>query len=454
MAYLGKNAIAYFEALIGAAKAGAVMVPINWRLAAAEVAGLIADCKPQWMLVGSGFEAVAADVAPHVKRLDCGAANSYAAWRDAQSADDPAYRAAPGDAALQLYTSGTTGLPKGAVLTHQSLFGLRTGMNESTIPSWYRWSDTDVSLIAMPAAHISGTGWGIWSLMHGCTGIVTAEFDPHAVFDLMVEHRINKIMMVPTAIQIAIRHPRARATDFSFVHHICYGGAPMPPDLLQDAMQIFGCGFVQMYGMTETSGTIVALPPDAHDPANGARLGSVGLPLPGVELRICDASGNTVAGGEHGEILTRSIANMQGYFGKPEETAETVDADGWLHTGDAGFIDPDGYVFLRDRVKDMIITGGENVYPVEVENALRAHPCVLDVAVVGVADETWGERVIAVVVIQEDAQPDPQALIDFARTKIARYKCPKQIEFISELPRNAAGKVLRRELRDRYRAKS
>jgi len=452
VAYLGKNCISYFEALIGAAKAGAIMVPINWRLAPAEVSALIADCSPQWMLAGPGFESTTAQVAPGIPRFDCGATGSYAAWREAQSDADPGRESAPQDAALQLYTSGTTGLPKGAVLTNRSLFGLRAAMTPKNLPTWYAWSSNDVSLIAMPAAHISGTGWGMWSLMHGATGVVTAEFDPHAVFELMIEHRINKIMMVPTAIQIAIRHPRALDADFSFLRYICYGGAPMPPDLLQEAMCVFGCGFVQMYGMTETSGTIVALPPEDHDPANGARLGSVGLPLPGVELKICDAAGTALASGESGEILTRSISNMSGYFNRPDETAKTVDPDGWLHTGDAGFIDADGYLFLRDRVKDMIITGGENVYPVEVENALRTHPSVLDVAVIGVPDETWGEKVLAVVVTKEGEPRDAAALIEFARTKIARYKCPKQIEYISALPRNASGKVLRRELRDRYRA--
>jgi acyl-CoA synthetase (AMP-forming)/AMP-acid ligase II len=454
VAYLGKNCISYFEALIGAAKAGAVMVPINWRLAPAEVSVLVADCSPRWMLAGPGFEDTVARVAARVPQFDCGPAGSFGAWRDAQSDADPGHESAPQDAALQLYTSGTTGLPKGAVLTNRSLFGLRTAMTPETMPAWYAWSSSDVSLIAMPAAHISGTGWGMWSLMHGATGVVTAEFDPHAVFDLMVEHRINKIMMVPTAIQIAIRHPRARETDFSFLRYICYGGAPMPPDLLQEAMRVFGCGFVQMYGMTETSGTIVALPPEDHDPAHGARLGSVGLPLPGVELKICDAAGAALATGECGEILTRSIANMSGYFNRPEETAKTVDPDGWLHTGDAGFIDAGGYLFLRDRIKDMIISGGENVYPVEVENALRMHPDVLDVAVIGVPDETWGERVLAVVVTKEGEPQDASALIDFARTKIARYKCPKQIEFLQALPRNVSGKILRRELRDRYRAKT
>ena len=451
VAYLGKNSLHYFEALIGAAKAGAVMVPINWRLAVPEVADLIADCRPRWLLAGPGFEATAAQIAPGITCNDDDAAQGFAAWRDAQSTAAVPRESKITDAALQLYTSGTTGRPKGAVLTHQNLFGLRARMTEQTLPAWYAWSSDDVSLIAMPAAHISGTGWGIWSLMHGASGVVTGEFDPHTVFELMVEHRINKIMMVPTAIQIAIRHPQARSTDFSFLRYIFYGGAPMPAALLEEAMQVFGCGFVQMYGMTETSGTIVALPPDDHDPAHGTRLNSVGLPLPGVELKICDADGQPCASGATGEILTRSIANMSGYFERPGETAVTIDTQGWLRTGDAGYLDEHGYLFLRDRVKDMIITGGENVYPAEVENALRSHPGVLDVAVIGVADAKWGEIVTAIVVPRSDADRQEDSIIEFAHTRIARYKCPKRVEFMAALPRNASGKILRRELRDKFR---
>jgi acyl-CoA synthetase (AMP-forming)/AMP-acid ligase II len=449
VAYLGKNSLPYFEVLIGAAKIGAVMVPINWRLAAPEVAALLADCNPRWLLAAAAFKDLALSLAPRITCVDEAGAIGYAAWRDAHSSADPGQRSLEGEAALQLYTSGTTGRAKGAVLTHQSLFGLREQMNPRTMPAWYQWSADDVSLIAMPAAHISGTGWGIWTLAHGATGIVAAEFDPHAVFDMMVKHRINKIMMVPTAIQIAIRHPQASQTDFSFLKFICYGGAPMPAALLEEAMKVFGCGFVQMYGMTETSGTIVALPPEQHLP--GPRLASVGLPLPGVELKICDAQGRECKQGETGEIVTRSIANMGGYFNLPDETSRTVDTDGWLRTGDAGYLDEGGYLFLRDRVKDMIITGGENVYPAEVENALRSHPGVLDVAVIGVPDAVWGERVTAVVVVRAEHPPDANALIEFARARIARYKCPKQVEFAAELPRNAAGKILRRELRDRYK---
>jgi acyl-CoA synthetase (AMP-forming)/AMP-acid ligase II len=206
-----------------------------------------------------------------------------------------------------------------------------------------------------------------------------------------------------------------------------------------------------MYGMTETSGTIVALAPEDHDPANGARLRSVGKALPGVELKIIDAAGSELPVGSSGEIATRSASNMIGYFEMAQATAETIDASGWLRTGDVGYLDTDGYLFLQDRAKDLIISGGENIYPAEVENAIYGHPAVSEVTVVGVPDEKWGEAVKAVVVLAAGANPDEAGIIAWAAERIARYKLPKSVDFVSALPRNHTGKVLRRELRDYYR---
>jgi acyl-CoA synthetase (AMP-forming)/AMP-acid ligase II len=214
--------------------------------------------------------------------------------------------------------------------------------------------------------------------------------------------------MVPAAMQIVVRHPRAREVDYSRLSYILYGASPIPLALLREAMEVFGCGFVQMYGMTETSGTIVALAPEDHDPEGSPRMRSAGKPLPGVEIAILDEEGAAVPVGEVGEICSRSVANMAGYANLPDATAKTLTADGWLRTGDAGYLDADGYVYIHDRVKDMIITGGENVYPAEVENAIFDHPAVADVAVIGVPDPKWGEAVKACVVRRPGASaPKP-----------------------------------------------
>ncbi|WP_232455712.1 AMP-binding protein [Sphingomonas sp. KC8] len=378
-------------------------------------------------------------------------ADGFAAWRDAQPDHDPHGDAGYDDPVLQLYTSGTTGNPKGAMLANRSLLSLRADYPAEQMPEWNRWGPHDVSLIAMPNFHISGSGWGLWTLQHGAKGVVVREFDPHQVLDLMTRHRITKIMMVPTAMRIVCDHPDAAGTDFSFLKYICYGGSAIPLDLLRQAISVFGCGFAQMYGMTETAGTIVGLPPEDHDPAGNQRMRGVGVPLPGVEVRIVDEGGNELPRGQVGEIVTRSGANMSGYFGNAAATAETIDREGWLRTGDAGSMDEDGYIYLADRMKDMIITGGENVYPAEVENALYSHPQVSDVAVIGVPDPKWGEAVKAIVVPAPGERPEPAELIAWARARIAGYKAPKSIDFRETLPRNPSGKILRRLLRDEYR---
>src|SRR5882757_2126589 len=453
VAYLGKNSLAYLEYFLGAMKARMATVPVNWRLAEPEIAYVLDNSRARMVLVESQFEALAAKVAPDIPRLVTGETrDTFAAWRDRQHAHAVTVGTDVLAPVLQLYTSGTTGRPKGAVLTHQSLLGLRS--RPELLPEWYRWSCDDVSLIAMPVAHISGTGWAIWTLQEGATGIISREFDPNAIFDQMVRSRLNKVMLVPTAMQIAARHPQAANTDFSFLRYLYYGGAPLPAALLAECQAVFRCGFVQMDGMTETSGTIVALAPEDHDPANGARLRSVGKALPGVELKIIDAAGSELPAGSSGEIATRSMSNMIGYFEMKQATAETIDVSGWLRTGDVGYLDTDGYLYLQDRAKDLIISGGENIYPAEVENAIYGHPAVSEVAVVGVPDEKWGEAVKAVVVLAAGANPDEAGIIAWAAERIARYKLPKTVDFVSALPRNHTGKVLRRELRDHYRGLS
>ena len=455
--YLGKNSDHYFELFLGATKMGAVTTPVGWRLAPPEIAYIVNDSAAPMFFVGPEFTAAAKKVledAPKVRQtvaMEGGVPEwqSFEAWRDAASDAPPNVPLSPSDIAIQLYTSGTTGRPKGAMLTHANFVETNRIMKAADI-DWNRWTSDDVSLVAMPVAHIGGSGWGLMGIRNGAKSVIAREFDPGKVLDFIANERISKIFLVPAAIQIVLRDPRARSTDYSLLKYIAYGASPIPLALLSEAVEVFGCGFAQMYGMTETTGTIVALPPEDHDLAGNPRMRSAGKPLPGVEVAIVDAAGNKLPPNEVGEIATRSPWNMAGYWNLPEATAKTIDSEGWLRTGDAGTMDEDGYVYIHDRVKDMIISGGENVYPAEVESAIYGHPDVADVAVIGVPDETWGESVKAIVVPKPGASPNPDDIIGYARARIAGYKAPKSVDFIEALPRNASGKILRRELREPY----
>jgi acyl-CoA synthetase (AMP-forming)/AMP-acid ligase II len=458
VAFLGKNHPLYFEALLGAAKIGAVMTPVNWRLAAPEVAYILDNCCARVVFVGEGFAEMLAKVrgqVPDVEQvigIDAPdhAGTDYRIWRDGFPTTPPAAKVGLRDDALQLYTSGTTGRPKGAVMTHGSILSSRDPASEGEMRAWQEPVEGDVTLLAMPCFHISGTGTGIATMVAGTNAIVLPEYDPTKALDLIENYNISKIFLVPAAIQILLNHPRVREVDFSRLKYVTYGASPIPLELMREAMEVLGCGFVQMYGMTETSGTIVALDPEDHVPEGSPRMRSVGTPLPGVEIRIIDEDGNTLPANTVGEIATRSSKNMSRYWNNPEATAETIDAEGWLRTGDAGYMDEDGYLYIHDRVKDMIISGGENVYPAEVENALYAHPRVADVAVIGIPSEKWGEEVKACIVVKPGETLTEAEVIAHAREHIAGYKCPKSVDFIDALPRNPSGKILRRSLRAPY----
>jgi acyl-CoA synthetase (AMP-forming)/AMP-acid ligase II len=456
VAYLGKNSDIYFELLLGAIKANVVLAPVNWRLAGPEIAFIVEDCKAAVLFIGPEFidqvRGIQAQL-PSVRifmTTEGGAPEwpDYAAWRDAQPSSDPKVPIEPKDIAIQLYTSGTTGKPKGAMLSHANFLSLvRAGGAER--PDWNKWSNDDVSLVAMPVFHIGGSGWGMLGIYHGAKGVIAREFDPTKVLDFLEQSGITKLFMVPAAMQFVVRQPRAREMDFSKLKYMLYGASPIPAALLKECIEVFKCGFVQMYGMTETTGTIVALPPEDH--VEGLeRMRSAGKALPGVELAILDAEGNRLPPGEVGEIATRSGSNMAGYWNLPEATAKTLDKDNWLRTGDAGYLDQDGYLYIHDRIKDMIISGGENIYPAEVESAICDHPDVAEAAVVGVPDEKWGEAVKAIVVMKPGRQATPADIVAFTRTRIAAFKTPKSVEFIDGLPRNPSGKILRRHLRDPY----
>ena len=318
VAYMGKNTATYFEILAAAAKIGAVMTPINWRLAPPEVAYILNDCMAQVLFVGAEFAGLVRKVKPQLNFVQAifgvegadGDIPDYSAWRDGFAATDPAIECASGDDAIQLYTSGTTGHPKGAIMTHGSILIKRTSEEEAALHDWQRPVPGETSLLAMPCFHVSGTLYGMTTIRNGATAIVVREYDPAQALDFIEQYGISKIFMVPAAIQILLNHPRVGEIDFSRLRYITYGASPIPLELMKRSMEVFGCGFVQMYGMTETSGTIVTLNPEDHDVNGTPRMRSVGKPLAGVEIKIIDEQGNDMPTGQVGEIATRSAPGI------------------------------------------------------------------------------------------------------------------------------------------------
>jgi fatty-acyl-CoA synthase len=391
VAWIGKNSDLYYGMLLSCARIGVVMVPVGWRLAAAEMAYIVEDTGAKLIFAGDGFAEVAREIAPTLSAIPAVLEEAETREGIAASPADPITAAEPMDAFLQLYTSGTTGKPKGAVLCQRNFMGLRAPALEAGLP-WAEWSDDEAILLCMPCAHIGGTGLGSMAFCGGARAIVQSEFTAEGALQA-IGQGITRFFIVPAALQMLIQHPIATTTDFSRLKYVLYGAAPIPLELLRQAVTtIPNASFMQCYGMTETTGTIAVLPPSDHDLAGNERMRSIGRACPGVELRIIDAQGIEVPRGTVGEIETRSPANMLHYWQLPEATEKTLSHDGWVRTGDAAYMDADGYVFIQDRIKDMIISGGENVYPAEVESAIYGHPQVAEVAVIGCRTNAGARR--------------------------------------------------------------
>ncbi|AOL94327.1 long-chain-fatty-acid--CoA ligase [Porphyrobacter sp. LM 6] len=446
IAWLGKNRDIYFLLYLAAARMGAVMVPIGWRLAPREIAYILTDTDAKLLFADAEFVETAHQVAgtvpanPEVIEAETA--------RTAAAGFEPAHYTAPSqhDPVLQLYTSGTTGNPKGAMLSNANLLGLRNAGCEAGLDYQF-YEPGDCMLVAMPCAHIGGTGLVNIAISNGVRSLVQAEFTPVGVIEA-IEAGATHMFIVPAALQMVVQHPRAPTTDFSNLKYLMYGAAPMPLELLKEAVRTMPTTkFLQAYGMTETSGTISILPPEDHSLEGNQRMRSAGKACPGVEIEVRGADNVEVPRGDIGEVCIRSPSNTAGYWKLPEATAKTIDPDGWLHTGDAGVMDEDGYVYIQDRIKDMIISGGENVYPAEVESAIYGHPAIAEVAVIGVPSAKWGEEVKACVVAKPGMTVDEADVIAWARERIAAFKAPKSVDVIPVMPRNASGKILRRELR-------
>ena len=431
VAILDKNSDEYLELLLALDKAGAVGVPVNWRLTAHEVAAVVGDADPAALVVGEDLRASADQVRCRVL--------GFGELR--RGGDDPR-RDRTEAVTWQLYTSGTTGLPKGAMLSNENLLGLigPLGWEAPELQEGAR------GLVAMPLYHIGGCGWALAVLTQGCTAVVMREVVPQDLLQVISEQRVNSAFLVPAVLLFLTQVPGVEQTDFSALRNIHYGASPISQELLLRAIDVFKCRFTQLYGLTETTGAITAL---RHEDHQGERMLSCGRPMFGAEIRVVDPLGADVPAGEIGEVVYRGPGLMQGYWRRQDDTSAAV-RDGWFHTGDAGSLDADGFLYIRDRIKDMIVSGGENVYPAELESVLMGHPAIADVAVIGVPDDKWGETVKAIVVRRPDAGLTDQELIDWSRERLAGFKRPRSVDFTDTIPRNPSGKILKRQLREAY----
>ncbi len=449
IALLAKNDPAFCELIMAASRTGIVLVPLNFRLAQPEIDFIVEDSGSRILFATDEFTATA--LAARDASASCGSVvtvtpdGSYGGWVTASGSPAPEAGADDRDAIVfQGYTSGTTGNPKGALLSQHNVLALmRNGCRELG-----PFDESSRSLVAMPLFHVAGNAWLFFGLAAGCLNELVVDIDPQRLLRTIIDHEISCTLLVPTVIGLVTAAAEAEGTTIRGLKTIAFGASPMPAELLKRAQRVFPTtDFIHVYGMTETTCMFTAL-----DPAElraGRRLESCGKPFADAQMRIVDADGHEVGTGVVGEIVCRTPQMMAGYWQRPEATAAAI-RDGWYHTGDAGYVDEEGYLFIRDRIKDMVITGGENVYPAEVENAVLAHPAVAEVAVIGVPDEVWGESVLAAVVVRDGHDVSDQEIQSVVRERLAGYKVPKRIERLSALPKNGAGKVTKGPLRSRF----
>ncbi|TXL56588.1 long-chain-fatty-acid--CoA ligase [Aeromicrobium terrae] len=452
VAFLDKNNPAILVANQAVSLLGAANAVVNWRLAGDELDYVINDSGARVLFVGHelmpSIELVREKLTTVEKIVVVGGeGDELEPWLAAAEPVDRQPDVDPHDPCLVMYSSGTTGRPKGVVLTqHNMVTHTKNAMGD------IEYSDGDMMLIAMPMFHVGGSSYALFGPATGTAGYVISEVTPELLAGAMIAG-VTHAFLVPAVVAALLQAGPDAMGLFSRLKAFSYGAAPMPLPVLRGALEGWPTTkFMQVYGMTEFGGVVTILDDDAHrDTSHPERLVSAGRTIAGVEMRVVDpATLEDVPTGTSGELWFRTEQSTPGYLGRPEDTAELLTDDGWVRTGDIGRVDDEGFVFVEDRVKDMIITGGENVYSPEVERVLAEHPAVMELAVIGVPDDQWGESVKAVVAFHPGQSVEPDELIAFARERLAGYKAPKSVDVVEALPRNPSGKILKRDLRKPY----
>ena len=451
---LAENTHKYLEVYFAAAKLGMSTTPLNYRLSDAEIIHIVNDSEANCFFAGDGYEARALHMRDRLSAINVWIAFegdppefiSYERMLADSVETEPEMNVDEAELAVLMYTGGTTGLPKGVMLSHRNIM---TGVINANLMSGI--SPSDSTCFVLPLFHVSF--WPAFCLLlAGGKVAINRKPDLNEILRIIQDEQCTHMNAVPTVYGWLLQFANVDAYDLSSLKMLSYAGSPFPPEILKQCMATFGAIFTQGYGATETAGGAISLLREEDHALSGPKSGlliSAGKAALCSEVRIVDAKGGPLPENEIGEIAVKGNHVMMGYWKNPEQTKNTL-SDGWYHTGDMGFMDPDGYLFMLDRKADMIVTGGENVYPKEVEDVLYAHPAIAMAAVVSAPDPRWGERVQAVVVLKPDQTADESELIEFCKTRLGGYKCPKSVEFWEALPTTPIGKILRKDVKKKF----